>query len=451
MTNYEDMHTRAALGEPVDVAREARFESSVAELGIACETCHGPGERHVELAQSGWLRTAMRLAPGRDQSIINPVRLGSEKASHVCAQCHAQRMVPDAESLRSMMHSGPSFRPGENLYAHVEPVTRDAVAPVRGREDMFELRFWADGTPRLTAYEYQGMHLSACYERAEMSCMDCHSMHAGDPAGQITDRNRGNAPCLRCHQEFRRDTALEAHTAHEADSAGSLCYSCHMPYLKYGVMDIHRSHRIEIPDARRDAETGRPNACLQCHLEQSPGWAAAELAGWNKGSPQAHANADWVRQDGGPADLSDLSTVLVGDPVQKAVAAWWAGQDTQFQRGRDRAWMIAYLIAALDDIYPSTRRFAGRSLHAILLDWPQPEEVAELRYALDDFDFMVEHRRRERPMQALRNAWKALDKSDWPAPPPQSGVGSDFLLPASLRDELVELGRRQDKQISIGE
>ena len=39
-----------------------------------------------------------------------------------------------------------------------------------------------------------------------------------------------------------------------------------MPDAAYGVMDIHRTHRIESPDIVRDAGAGRPNACLNCHL-----------------------------------------------------------------------------------------------------------------------------------------------------------------------------------------
>ena len=448
ITNYEELQARARRGEAIEVALDTRFDSVVAELGISCETCHGPGERHVELAGERWNRVAMRLAPGRDQSIVNPVRLDAQRGSHVCAQCHAQRMFPDVDQLRQMMDTGPSFRPGDDLHDHVVPVRRDTVVPVLGHEDLFELRFWADGTPRLTAYEYQGMSASACYQQAQLSCMDCHSMHAGDPAGQLTDRNRGNAPCLRCHQDFRRETALVEHTRHPAESAGSLCYNCHMPHLKYGVMDIHRSHRIEVPDAHRDAAAGRPNACLNCHVEETPLWVAIELAGWNGPAEAAHAP---VRQDGGPLELSELSTVLVGDPVQKAVMAWRAGHVDSVQRGRERAWMLAYLIEAMEDIYPSTRRFAALSYGAIVDDWPRPDEVAELRESLSRFDFMGTEQDRASQMSALRASWQALDKSDWPAPPPQSGVGPDFVLPAALREELVELGRRQDKQISIGE
>ncbi|TVQ27637.1 MAG: hypothetical protein EA370_17720, partial [Wenzhouxiangella sp.] len=448
MSNYEELQALARRGEAVDVGRDSRFDSVVAELGISCETCHGPGERHAALADNLSGRLAMRLAPGRDTSIVNPVRLDARLGSHVCAQCHAQRMVPDPAELRQMMDSGPSYRPGMDLHDHVIPVMRDTKAPLLGHEDLFKLRFWADGTPRLTAYEYQGMTQSACYQQAELSCMDCHSMHGGDPAGQITDRNRGNAPCLRCHQDFRRESALVAHSKHPVDSPGSQCYNCHMPHLNYGVMDIHRSHRIEVPDAHRDAASGRPNACLNCHVDETPQWAANALAGWNGASVDDRI---MERLDGGPVALSDMSTVLVGDPAQKAVVAWRAGQPDQYQRGRDRAWMVAYLLEAMTDVYPSTRRFSAMSLEAILADWPRADEVRAVRDRLAAFDFMASDELRDQQLARLRRAWMALDKSDWPRPPPQSGVGADFFLPGPLRDELVELGRRQDKQISIGE
>ncbi len=451
MTNYEALRSMAQAGEAVDVFRDARFQSQVAELGISCETCHGPGEVHARRAQDRWQRLAMHLSAGRDTSIINPVRLDAERGSHVCAQCHAARMPHDADTLRAWMDSGPTFRPGDKLYDHVEPLTREARAPVTGQEDMFELRFWADGTPRLTAYEYQGQAMSACHQKAELSCSDCHSMHAGDPAGQITDRNRGNAPCLACHQEYRSRSSLAEHTRHDLDGPGSLCYNCHMPHLKYGVMTLHRSHRIENPDIHRDATTGRPNACLNCHVEESVAWAAEALTAW-PGSERADesANGSLYRSDGGPIDISDAATMLIGDPVQKAIAAWRAGHPDNAIRGRERAWLVPYLLTAMEDIYPAIRRFARASLLDIIDDWAAPE-LADLRQEIDAFDFMADQTSREQSLARAQGHWRALDKRNWPMPPGSSQLTDDYRLPETLQQSLIDLGRRLDKQISIGE
>ena len=446
--NYEELKARAARGEAVNVMRETRFDSKVAELGIACESCHGPGGTHARRADELTTGMAMRLWPGRDNSIVNPVRLEHPRDSQVCGQCHAQRSPAEPERIAEWMAEGPSYRPGDDLLEHVQPIRRDSRPPASAPNDLFSLRFWGDGTPRLTAYEFQGLSQSPCHQAAELSCMDCHTMHAGDPAGQLTERNRGNAPCLRCHQDFRGQEALLAHTRHAPDSPGSECYSCHMPHITYGVMDIHRSHRIEVPDAHRDAAAGRPNACLNCHQDRSFEWAGRSLAEWPGGRSGQPLPA---RADGNALDISQLSTVLAGDPAQKVIAAWHAGRDWNAQRGLERAWMMPYLFAAMEDRYPAVRRFARRSARVIVADWPEGSGAGDLSAALEDFDFMAAEEGRRPVVERMRAAWRALDKAGWPEPPAAARIGTDWLIPPGLESDLERLGRRQDKQIAIGE
>lgn len=445
--NYQELKQRAARGEPVDVLRDTRFDSEVAELGIACESCHGPGGTHARRAEETLTGVAMRLWPGRDNSIVNPVRLEHPRDSQVCGQCHAQRTPAEPERIAEWMVEGPSYRPGDDLHDHVDPIQRDTLPPASAPDDLFRLRFWGDGTPRLTAYEYQGLGQSPCHQAGELSCMDCHTMHAGDPAGQLTERNRGNTPCLRCHQEYRGEEAVALHTRHDAESDGSRCYSCHMPHITYGVMDIHRSHRIEVPDAHRDAAAGRPNACLNCHQDKSFQWASGQLADW----PGGRSAALPPRADGNALDIAELSTVLAGDPVQKAIAAWHAGQPHTAQRGLERAWMLPYLMAAMEDRYPAVRRFARQSAQAVVRDWPGHVDAADLLAALADYDFMAAAETRLPALEAMREAWLALDKQDWPAPPDAARLSTSWLIPAELEADLERLGRRQDKQIAIGE
>src|SRR6185369_597508 len=70
--------------EPRDV-----FDSSAAELGIACEACHGAGADHVRAMQNPLARYRARARPTSDAELLNPSRLTSERGSEVCGRCHS--------------------------------------------------------------------------------------------------------------------------------------------------------------------------------------------------------------------------------------------------------------------------------------------------------------------------------------------------------------------------
>jgi hypothetical protein len=50
------------------------LKTRVAEFGIACEACHGPGERHVTL-QRDLLRATPGLVHEEADPIVNPRKL----------------------------------------------------------------------------------------------------------------------------------------------------------------------------------------------------------------------------------------------------------------------------------------------------------------------------------------------------------------------------------------
>jgi hypothetical protein len=132
-----------------------------------------------------------------------------------------------------------------------------------------------------------------------------------------------------------------------------------MPRAVYGILTIHRSHRIESPDPRRDGETGRPHACTTCHLDRSLIWSAREMRRiWgDKYAPPA------FRADGAAVDLPDaVASLLGGDAVQRAVYAWAAGRADAVPAAPDRAPIRAALAVTLADAYPSVRRLAQESL-----------------------------------------------------------------------------------------
>jgi len=436
--NYQELRQRAAAGEDVRSWLELEYESSVAELGIACEACHGPAAEHVE-RQSNWFnRLRFTLTGAVDDSIVQPQRLEPDRANQVCGQCHGQRMPIHAEMLREFISDGPPYRAGGQLFESVQLVWPETPDPITGHPGpLFALRFWPDRTPRLTAYELQGLTLSRCHEESDLTCMTCHTMHGGDRQGMIREDDRGNRACLGCHQDLVAD--VPAHTHHGADSEGSNCYSCHMPKLVYGVMEIHRSHRIEIPDPAAHAAAGRPNACNLCHVDQSVAWAERHTALlW--GRPAALVE----RADRADPELADgLARLYAGDPVERAVTAVAIGRaiDSGLLVSAD-AWRW-HLVQALADDYPAVRRFALRALGQRA---GQPTPIEAVIDQFDRrFDFIGSAADRSAALADLMARFSDLAGSGDPGHLPDGSGG------AAQIEQLRAIGRQRSEEINIGE
>lgn len=418
---------------------DAFYASSAADLGIACEACHGPGAEHAERYRDPLGRYAAHLAGADDGDIVHPDELGQAESIALCGQCHGQRQPKDISLVEAWMTTGPTFRPGDALDDHVDLVRRDSPSPVPAQPYLFHDRFWSEGTPRLTAYEAQGLLDSPCVAGGEMTCNTCHSMHSGDPHGMVEPAMRTNAACTGCHAEVA--ARLEEHTGHPAASSGSLCLDCHMPRMVYGVTEIHRSHRIESPDPRRDAEGGRPNACTLCHVDESPVWAAREMTriyGREVAAPRS-------RPSGASVELPDgVALLLAGDAVERAVMAAAIGRvpDAGAVPARARAFLYVLLAASLGDAYPTVRRLSRRSLLA--LEDEHALGLGELLAAWDPMETMGAERFHELVDHLASVAPERFE-------PPAEGQ----LLTADFRPDMEEIVRLLDLQtsrlISIGE
>ena len=115
-------------------------ETTVAEFGIGCESCHGPAESHVKTNNNPWRRYAMHLSDEPDHTIVNPVDLDPVRSSQVCGQCHSIWEFYDSSDERIASGTGLSYRPGDEL--------RDT-------------RFVAHPTTNATSPEMQGL-LNTC-------------------------------------------------------------------------------------------------------------------------------------------------------------------------------------------------------------------------------------------------------------------------------------------------
>ena len=339
-----------------------RFDTRTVELGIACEACHGPAEEHVRFYQSPvrrYLRYFRKLqgqdAP--DPTIVNPAKLDPLRSVETCAQCHSFGKWRDQEGFR---RSGVPFRPGDELdkYRSVFRYTADPEDPLLlemlGTDSLaFEGRFWRDGTIRIAGREYNGLLESPGHNTGELTCLSCHSMHEYEaPDTQLDPDVTGNRSCLGCHADFADE--ISEHTRHLPESSGSECMNCHMPHTTYGLFSAMRSHRIDNPSVQVSVESGRPNACNLCHLDESLEWTNQYLNGWY-GQPLVELDEDER------SIAAAILWVMKGDAAQRTILGWHMGWDAA-REASGHTWLAPYLAQLLVDSYSVTRQVAYRSI-----------------------------------------------------------------------------------------
>ncbi len=390
---------------------EQTIETTVAEFGIACESCHGPAEAHVTANRNPLRRYRLHLASAGDRegdpTIVLPSQLGPARSSQTCGQCHSVWEFYDLDGERHANHAGLPYRPGDELgdtrfiaQPSVDRNSPEMLAFVENDPEFVRGSFWPDGMVRVSGREYNGLIDSPCFGDATTSdrtltCFSCHMMHkpTEDPRStaewadthQVSTDKEGNDACLQCHEPIRAE--LTAHTRHDTESSGSSCYNCHMPYTSYGLLKTVRSHTISSPTATESSELGRPNACNLCHLDKTLNWTADRLRDWYD-TPMP------TLSDEEQTVAASLLWILKGDAGLRALAAqsmgWAPAQATS-----GTSWMVPYLGEALGDSYDAVRFIAARSLRSVP------------GYARLDYDFVApEQERVEAAVRVLRE-WRA--------------------------------------------
>lgn len=233
-----------------------RYEPRMAEIGVGCEACHGPGSAHVE-----WT-TGKAPDEGLDSFgfTVTLDAAQSETLVQQCAGCHSRR----------------------------EPLADGNPLPGTAYHDAYTLSllrpglYHADGQILDEVYVYGSFLQSRMYARG-VSCVNCHEPHGA------TLKAEGNAVCTQCHSPAGNpafpslrlaeyDTPL--HTQHAPDSDGAQCKSCHMIERTYMGIDERRDHSFRIPRPDLGAETGGPDACTDCHADKDQDWAAEKIGEW---------------------------------------------------------------------------------------------------------------------------------------------------------------------------
>jgi len=173
------------------------------EMGISCERCHGPAEKHVQ----GHLKQSITT----DQFVVNPAVLPRPEKESICNQCHLAGKLRVARFGKSFF----DFRPGMKLDDAWTVFTNAQVA-------------LHDGSAQILSHVEQ-MHASQCYlaSKEQMGCTNCHDPHRSPATQDKVGFYRGK--CLQCHTA--PETICSEALPIRQQTNGDSCFACHMPRI----------------------------------------------------------------------------------------------------------------------------------------------------------------------------------------------------------------------------
>jgi tetratricopeptide (TPR) repeat protein/ssDNA-binding Zn-finger/Zn-ribbon topoisomerase 1 len=321
------------------------YDTQWSEINVACEACHGPGSRHVGWAnkEAGWeqmndsgLDVLFDARKGAAWSMVEKASSASrsQPIAHqheveTCARCHSRRGVVS------------------EAYEYGQPI-HDTHRVSRLSAGLY----YPDGQIRDEVYVYGSFIQSKMFHEG-VTCSDCHEPHS------LKLRAEGNGVCLQCHSPQSYES--KRHHFHPEDSGGGRCVACHMPETTYMVVDPRRDHSMRIPRPDLSVKLGVPNACTQCHQDQSNEWAAEKVLDWYGDLPEGYQ--DYVEtlyeaRRGNPQSLGELERLL-NDAQTPAIAR--ASLVSELPRFASPQASIL-LLAALKDADPMVRQAAVEAL-----------------------------------------------------------------------------------------
>ena len=262
-----------------DKTKHARLPSiaSWKDKAKGCESCHGPGNKHVE-------------DPTVKGTIISFLRKSSKDIAETCLSCHAGK------------ESHNNFRRGEHWRNNVgctdchsshgpeQPKLKvDSITFIgrasSQRPNQADVGQLKQSEPQLcmSCHNETKSQFSKPFHHkvleGTMNCSDCHNPHGGFESKQTKLAVGADAACVRCHTNKQGPFVFEhaplkvegcsaCHTPHgsanpkllKRSSVRQLCFECHS-----GISDGDLG--IEVPSFHRQTrDGGKYQNCTTCHV-----------------------------------------------------------------------------------------------------------------------------------------------------------------------------------------
>ena len=291
--NCEGCHV-TGLGITRNVNGE--FISTSEEMGISCESCHGPGEQHVS------------AGGGKSKYIVNPEYLATDRGNEVCGQCHIRVINKEGGSGADFETEYPCIINGEDITPYIPGNTLANYIEETTSDGKSTAGYWNDNNTSTLGenasennhsqkhhQQYQDLTKSVHYNYARNKCYTCHEPHGKGVEGtpQLLRESSNNKLCTNCHSDLTKTTKESGNTENiharhyysPNDAGGSLCTGCHMPKTAKSAVDNDiSSHVFDIikPNTSKamadyntaNGKTNNPatvitNSCYGCHSDET--------------------------------------------------------------------------------------------------------------------------------------------------------------------------------------
>jgi DmsE family decaheme c-type cytochrome len=170
--------------------------------GQACESCHGPAQKHAESASA--------------EDIRNPAKLTAAAADKICLSCHLNQPTHVGRLQSSHAKDQVSCTTCHKIHANGPfGLVARKTAAVNAQCATCHTSVWS---------QFQKPFKHRLPEGA-MSCVDCHNPHGSFRPGMMQIFAANETGCFRCHGDKRGPFTFE-----HAPVRFEGCATCHQPH-----------------------------------------------------------------------------------------------------------------------------------------------------------------------------------------------------------------------------